>query len=138
MFHALSEVRWSGVVFAFVPYFVLGGLWFTVFFPNAYRRSLGRETEPQEKPRPIFVIGPAICSLVVTITTAVLLKALRIESYADGLQFGVWVGLGYLVANTVNIAINPNIPRPLFYGLISGGFHMVGILMVTAVLVAMR
>jgi hypothetical protein len=138
MFDALSNVRWVGVAAAFVPYFILGGLWFTVLFPKAYRASLGKEHAPQEKPAPLFIVGPAICSLFITITTAVLMKALHIESFGGGLQFGAVVGFGYLVANTVNIAINPNIPRPLFYGLISGGFHLTGILIVTTVLVAMR
>jgi Protein of unknown function (DUF1761) len=137
MFDALSNVRWLGVAAAFVPYFVLGGLWFTVLFPGPYWRSLGK-TAPTEKPAAIFIIGPALCSLAITITTAVLLRALHVDSYASGLQFGVMLGFGYLVANTVNIAINPNIPRPLFYGLISGGFHMTGLLIVTTILVAMR
>lgn len=136
MSEALSNVRWLGVAAAFVPYFLLGGLWFTVLFPKAYRASLGQEHAPQEKPAPIFIFGPAVCSLVITITTAVLMKALHIQSLGSSLQFGAVVGLGYLVANTVNIAINPNIPRPLFYGLISGGFHLTGILIVTTVLVA--
>ncbi len=138
MFEAFSNVRWLGVAAAFVPYFMLGGLWFTVLFPRAYQRSLGRENEPQAKPAPIFIIGPALCSLVITITTAVLMQALHVDTYLSAVQLGALVGGGYLVANTVNIAINPNIPRPLFYGLISGSFHMTGIMIVTAVLVAMR
>ncbi len=138
MIDALSNVRWLGVAAAFVPYFILGGLWFTVLFPKPYRRSLGKENTPAEKPAPIFIIGPAVCSLVITITTAVLMRALHVDSFTTGLQLGALVGFGYLVANTVNIAINPNIPRPLFYGLISGAFHMTGILIVSTVLVAMR
>ena len=138
MFDALSHLRWLAVLAAFVPYFILGGLWFTVLFPRAYRRSLGKENDPPQKPAPIFIIGPAACSLVITVTTAVLMQALHIDTHIGALLFGALIGVGYLAANTVNIAINPNIPRPLFYGLISGGFHLTGILMVTTVLVAMR
>ncbi len=138
MFDALSEVRWLGVVAAFVPYFLLGGLWFTVLFPKPYLVSLGKQTAPAEKPAPLFIVGPAICSLVITVTTAVLLRALHIDSFGGAAQFGAVVGLGYLVANTVTIAINPNIPRPLYYAFISGGFHLTGILIVTSILVAMR
>jgi hypothetical protein len=138
MFDALSHVRWLGVAAAFVPYFMLGGLWFTVFFAGPYRRSLGKEGAAAEKPAPIFIIGPAICSLVITVTSAVLMRALSIDTYGAALQFAALIGLGYLVANTVNIAINPNIPRPLFYGLISGGFHLTGIVIVTTILVALR
>ena len=138
MVEAPFRVRGLAVAAAFVPYFILGGLWFTVFFPKPYWVSLGKESAPREKPASIFIIGPAICSLLITVTTAVLMHALHVESFGGGLQFGAVVGIGYLVANTVNIAINPNIPRPLLYGVVSGGFHMVGILIVTTVLVAMR
>jgi hypothetical protein len=67
-----------------------------------------------------------------------LINGLLIESYVNALLFGLIVGIGYLVANTVNIAINPNIPRPLLYGAISGAYHLVGIVIVSLILVFMR
>lgn len=48
------------------------------------------------------------------------------------------IGIGYLFANTVNIAINPNIPKPIRYGIISETFHLVGISIVSVVLFAMK
>lgn len=134
----ISDLHWFGVLLAFVPYFLLGALWFTVLFKKPYALSLGRENEPQQNPAPIFIVGPAICTLIITLASALLLNALHIESYANALVFAVIVGVGYLVANTINIAINPNIPRPLLYGAISGAYHLVGILMVSLILVAMR
>lgn len=65
------------------------------------------------------------------------MNALHIESYTNALLFALIVGLGYLVANTVNIAINPNIPRPPLYGAISGAYHLVGVVIVSVILVAM-
>jgi hypothetical protein len=50
--------------------------------------------------------------------------------------FALVVGIGYLVANTVIIAINPNVPRPLFYSLISGGYHLIGIVVTALIVVA--
>ena len=47
-----------------------------------------------------------------------------------------WISV--LVANTSNIAINPNRPNPLHYGIISGLYHLVGILLVCIILVAMK
>ena len=45
---------------------------------------------------------------IVTIaTTAFLLRALAITTYTDALALGMIVGIGYLAAMTVNIAINP-------------------------------
>lgn len=138
MVNLITHINWIGVVLAFLAYFTLGALWFTLFFAKPYKISLGRENEKPEKPALIFIVGPAICSLVITITTAILMHALNIQTYASAFEFGVVVGLGYLVSNTVNIAINPNIPRPLFYGTISGAYHLAGIFIVSMILVAMR
>lgn len=138
MFNVLTDIAWVPVLLAFVAYFVLGALWFTLLFPTQYKLSLGRENDAQQKLAPIFIVGPALCSLVITVASAVLLSALRIDSYENALLFAVLIGFGYLFANTVNIAINPNIPRPILYGLISGSYHFVGMLMVSLILVAMK
>ncbi|WP_221392965.1 DUF1761 domain-containing protein [Dyadobacter sp. NIV53] len=138
MFNVLADISWLSVVIAFVPYFLLGALWFTVLFSRPYKISLGIENEPAQKPAAIFIIGPALCCLVITFASAILVYALKIDSYENALMFALMVGLGYLVANTVNIAINPNIPRPLLYGLISGVYHLAGILIVSMILVAMK
>ena len=137
MMQAISSLNWFGVLLAFVPYFLLGALWFTVLFKKQYAISLGRENEQQQNLAPIFIVGPALCTLVITLTSALLLNALAINSYQGALLFALLVGIGYLVANTVNIAINPNIPRPLLYGAISGAYHLVGIVIVSLMLVFM-
>ena len=138
MIHSISEIKWLGVLAAFVPYFMLGALWFTSLFKKQYLISLGKENESEQKPASIFIIGPAICSLVITITTSILMYALKIDSYQSAIALALIVGVGYLVANTVNIAINPNIPKPIFYGIISGSYHLVGIFIVCIVLFAMK
>ena len=137
MIQAILSLNWFGVLLAYVPYFLLGALWFTVLFKKQYAISLGRENEQQQNLAPIFIVGPALCMLVITLTSALLVNALAINSYQDALLFGLIVGVGYLVANTVNIAINPNIPRPLLYGAISGAYHLVGIVIVSLMLVFM-
>lgn len=137
MFSQLANLNWISVLLAFVVYFILGALWFTLFFSKKYKVSLGRENETLPN-KPIFIVGPALCTLVITITSAVLIYALNIQSFYGALEFSLLVGLGYLVANTINIAINPNIPRPIHYGIISGTYHLVGILIVSTIMVAMK
>jgi hypothetical protein len=138
MLNILASINWLSVLAAFVAYFLLGPLWYLGLFAKPYRAALGKENEPAAPPAPIFIIGPAVCSLVITVTCAVLLYVLHIDSYDGALGFALLVGLGYLFANTVNVAINPNIPRPLFYGLITGSFHLVGMVLVNIILVAMK
>ena len=109
-----------------------------MFFKKQYAISLGKENSMPSKPAPIFIIGPAICSLVITITTAILMSVLQVTTYGQAVELAALVGLGYLVSNTINIAINPNMPRPIHYGLISGGYHLTGILIVCIILVIMK
>lgn len=137
MIGQLANVHWLGVLVAFVAYFMLGALWFTLFFSKQYKISLGRDNETLPN-KPIFIVGPALCSLVITIASAVLLNALHIQSMSGAVEFSLLIGIGYLVANTVNIAINPNIPKPILYGIISGTYHLLGILIVSTILVAMQ
>lgn len=137
MISQLANLNWISVLIAFVVYFLLGALWFTLFFSKPYKISLGRDNETLPN-KPIFIVGPALCSLVITIATAVLMYALNIQSFSAAMEFSLLVGVGYLVANTVNIAINPNIPRPILYGVISGTYHLLGILMVSVILVTMK
>ncbi len=138
MIDAWKDVSVLAVAVAAFASFVLGGLWFTVFFPKPYKLALGKENAPNEKPAPIFIVGPFLCGVVTTATSALLLRSLNITSYDGALLFGAVVGFGYLVANTVNVAINPNIPRPLVYGLVSGSYFFVANLVVSVILVAMQ
>ena len=138
MFNVLTNINWIGVLLAFVAYSMLGALWFTLFFSKQYKVSLGKENDHQKNNAPIFFVGPALCCLVITIASAILIYALNVESLDDALLFAVIVGVGYLFANTVNIGINPNIPKPLLYGFISGTYHLGGILIVSIILVAMK
>lgn len=138
MINQLANLNWISVLIAFVAYFMLGALWFTLFFKKQYAISLGKENSMPAKPAPIFIVGPAICSLVITIATAILIYAQNITSISNAIEFAFVVGIGFLVANTINIAINPNIPRPIHYGIISGGYHLTGILIVSLILVAMK
>lgn len=132
-----AHLNWISVLLAFIAYFILGALWFTLFFSKQYKISLGRENETLPN-KPIFIIGPAICSLVITIASAILIYALNISSLGDALVFALLAGSGYLVANTINIAINPNMPHPIHYGIISGAYHLTGIILVSIIVVAMK
>jgi hypothetical protein len=137
MFDVLGDLNWLGILAGFFAFTLLGGAWFAGLFPAAYNRSLGRDPKAKPDPTPLFFAGPPLTALVITITTAILMTALKIGTYGDALLLGLITGVGYLTANTVNIAINPNFPRPLLYAAISGGYNVVGSLIVSALLIAL-
>jgi hypothetical protein len=138
MFNVLSDINWLSVLLAFIAYFLLGALWYMVLFPQPYKVSLGKAHETLNNQSALFVVGPGICVLITVLATAMLFYMLHITTYGDALGLAALVGLGYLVANTTNIAINPNIPRPLLYSAITSAYHVVGITLTCLILAALR
>ncbi|SER01918.1 Protein of unknown function [Lentzea xinjiangensis] len=133
---ALGSVNWIAVLLALLVCTVLGGVWFAGLFAGPYARALGRDSVPKPERPALFFGGPAVANLVIATTTATLIGALRIEAAGDAVVFALVVGIGYLAANTVVIAINPNMPRPLSYSLISGAYHLVGTVATALIVVA--
>ncbi|AMY68882.1 DUF1761 domain-containing protein [Frigidibacter mobilis] len=129
-----SDISWIGIIAATVASFMLGGLWFTVLLGRAYSAALGRAHDPGARPAPLMIAGPAAWSLVTAFATAVLMASLGIETLSGALGLGLFVGIGYLAATTVNTGINPNIPNPLLYGAVSGGYHLAAGLVIALVL----
>ena len=121
MFNVLTEINWLAVIVAVIPFAVLGGLYFTAVIPKQYAAAVGTPG----KHGALFIAGPLVVSIVVVITSAVLLKALDVTAIGDGVAFGLIVGVGYLVAQTFQIAINPAFARPLYYGLVNAPYFVV-------------
>ncbi|MEQ1505819.1 MAG: DUF1761 domain-containing protein [Myxococcota bacterium] len=138
MSHAIADVHWLAVAIATVATTAFGAVWFLVVVPRYYALALGREGAPMPKPSALTNFGPMVCTLWITVTSAILLSALEVQGLGAGLAFGAVVGLGYLVPMTFIIAINPNFPRPLLYGLVNGPFFLLGSLMTSAILVLVR
>lgn len=133
----LSQVPWLGVLAGSLAFAALGALWFAVLFAKPYAAALGRTDLAQQKPGPIFIVGPLLCGVVITITNALLMQALELSSYGAALEFGAVTGTGYLVAMTVNISINPNFPRPLSYSAVNAPYFLLGNILNCIILTAM-
>ncbi len=136
MIKNLSKINWLAVLLSLVFYSFFGWLWFTVLFPNQYANTLDKFGMLTAKPDPIYFYGPALTILPTIITTALLMVVLNINTRKAAIELALVIGLGFLVANTFNIAINPNIPHPMAYGLLVGGFQLIGILVSCVILQA--
>lgn len=138
MFDLSFSINWLAVLLASVALQGLGAAWFMALFSRPYAAALGRTDLAGQKPEPLFIAGPLVCGVVLTLTNAVLLRSFHVTSVGSALVFGAVTGVGYLASTTVNVAINPNIPRPLFYGLVNGPFFVVGNLISCSILAAMQ
>ncbi|KAA0940408.1 DUF1761 domain-containing protein [Streptomyces apricus] len=138
MFSVLDDINWPALAIAAVASFLIAGVWFAVVIAKPYAVALGREGAPAPSPTPVTVAGPLLCTLATVLTSAVLVEALDITGTGDAVAFGLIVGVGYLGAMTFQIAINPNFPRPLYYGLLNAPYFVLTSVLTSVILVAMR
>ena len=138
MFDVLSDISWLSVLVAALAALVIAAVYFPVLIAKPYAVALGREGQPAPEGSPARNVGPVVCLVVTTITNAVLIEALDVTGAADALVFGLIVGVGYLTTMTFQIALNPNFPRPLLYGVINAPFFAITSVIGSLILVGMR
>ncbi|CAL9462335.1 DUF1761 domain-containing protein [Streptomyces sp. enrichment culture] len=138
MFSVLADINWLAVLIAAVASFLIAGAWFGAVIAKPYAVALGREGAPAPASTPVSTFGPLVCILVTLLTSAVLVEALDITGTGDAIVFGLLVGVGYLSAMTFQIAINPNFPRPLYYGVLNAPYFVITGVLSSVTLVLMR
>ena len=134
MVDAFAHLNWLAVIVAVIAYFVLGGIWFPLIVKRAYIRALGSEMRSGA----LSLVGPLCCITITTITCAILIRLLGVTSYAGAIVFGLLVGIGYLTPMTVNIALNPLFPKPFLYSAVNAPYFIMGSVLVSLILVAMK
>ncbi|TCM07433.1 uncharacterized protein DUF1761 [Sphingomonas sp. PP-CC-3G-468] len=134
---AIFNVNWLAVLAASVANFLLGAVWFVGLIAKYYPIALGIADQPPQKPGPLLLIGPFVCSFITIAASAILLHALHISDYGSALAVGTLVGVGYLVPMTLTIAINPLFPRPFFYTLLNAPFFVCGSLLACTIILAL-
>jgi predicted transporter len=138
MFNVFGHLDWLAIALATLACTALGGLWFAALFPRQYALALGRDPAHKLPMTPLMAVGPMLCMGAVAVTCALLMEALHVTALGDALAFGAIVGIGFLVATMVNIAINPNFPRPLAYAALNAPYFLASGLVICSVLVAFR
>lgn len=133
---ALTEVSWLRILVATLAYYLLGAVWFSPAFGRLWDIALGFQRPDKWSPGPLYYAGPLVGCFVASIATAILVRAVGARSVADGLTLGAVVGLGYCAAVSCVNAITPNIPHPILYGAVTGGYHALGVSIVAVILTA--
>lgn len=90
------------------------GLGVVRFFSSSVpmRWFFGRADQPKTSMGALYTVGPSLCMPVTTIVIAVLMAAQRVSSVGGAIGLGALVGVGLPSATAMNMAINPNVPRP--------------------------
>lgn len=134
MIDILVELNWLAIGLATLASFILGALWFTPLFGKAYDNASGYQRKKGQTFTTIYYVGPFVGSLVMAIAMAILLTSLSPDDLTDAMMLSLVVGLGVAASASVVNAINPKIAHPLQYGVVTGGYHVVSLLVITAIL----
>ena len=134
----IGQLNWLAVIVGAAIYFVLGALWYAPpVFGHAWQRSIGWDpgaTPPQMRIAAYAI--PAAAYLVMAVAVGMLAAATGSDSLESGLVLGLVVGVGFALARTaVDATFTPNLPSPWVWFLITGLYHLVG-LVIVAVLVS--
>lgn len=135
MTHAFSDISWIATALAVVASVALGGVWFGAVVAKPYLAVLGRTASDELPSGAVRAVGPVVCIVVTVLTSAVLVAALDLTTAADAVVFGLVVGIGYQLAMTFQIALNPNFPHPIRYGLLNAPFFLASSLVSSLLLV---
>lgn len=135
MVQAILDINWVAVIIATLAYFILGGFWYwRPIFGKHYDDALGFERPDKWKWTYIYFTIPFLSCLLASIGISVLINALGLSSLTDTLLFGLVIGICFTIAVSLVNAVTPTIPKPEKYGLITGIYHTLGMI-ITALII---
>ncbi|MCA9318021.1 DUF1761 domain-containing protein [Candidatus Saccharibacteria bacterium] len=132
MFNTLNEINWLIILLATVVYFILGAIWFTPLFGKAYDIGTGVKRSSKQKWPAIYYYAPFLSSLAVTTAIGIVMNALNIENLANAVITGLLFGFS-LAAISFSNGVTPNMPRPVIFGLVVGGYHLISAIIVSTI-----
>lgn len=138
MLDSINDVNWLAVAVAALAYYLLGALWFTPLFGSQWDRAVDFDRKGSHRFPARYYVTPLVSCLAVATATAVIVEAMDVATPGDAAELGAVVGIGYAAAVSFSNAVAPNVPRPFLLGAITGGYHVVGVVLVAVLTIAMR
>jgi len=126
MTELLLSLNWIAVIIATIVYFILGGLWYSpLLFANAWMKQINKTEEDFDKPNPVIFLYSFILQLIATISLALFITAMAIDTALNGaiIGFGAGAGILYTLSGTTGIFSE----TPFKLHLINNGYHVVGL-----------
>lgn len=103
-------------------------------FGTAWDRSIGYDRKRGQGFSIAYYIVPLVSALAVATAVAVILHGLASASLGEAIVVGIVAGLGIAVAVSINNGLAPHTPHPFLFGAVTGGYHLVGIVIVSAII----
>lgn len=133
----MTKIKLIPVLVVAALYWILGGIWYSpLLFANKFVALIGWTPEQiaalQQAGETQSLILAFISSLVVSFILAHFLRYTKANNVADGLKTAFWLWLGFSVTTNLETVLFEKRALGLF--LINDSYHLVGFLMMGAIL----
>jgi hypothetical protein len=132
-----GAVNWLPVIVSAAIYFVLGALWYSpALFARPWQAAIGwDESRQQPQTNPLTYVTPGVLYLIAAIATAFIAAATGTDTLAEGITLGLITGIGYAVPMVgVEATFDPNKPQPMTWFAITAAYHLIGFVILGAVI----
>ena len=137
-FDALSDLNWLAVIVAALAYFAIGAVWYAPPVFGKVWSAAGGMAMPEAgtRPSPAIYLTPLVGSVLSAIALGMLAKATGTDTLEEGIALGLVVAIGFAVAiSFVTAQFESEKPKPLVWGAVIAGYHVLGNL-VAAIIIA--
>ena len=137
----LSQLNWVAVILGAILYFALGAVWYMPFSPTGrtWMKAIGFVEHPEgQRPGSAIYLAPLLGYVLVAVVSGMLARAVGVASLTDGLTLGfiLWLGFG-LPYWTLASIFNPHAKQPGTLILVQSAYHLIGMLILGALLGAL-
>ena len=137
-FDVLGDLNWLAVIVAAIAYFAIGAAWYAPPVFGKVWMTAGGMSMPEAgtRPSPAIYLTPLIGSVLSAIALGMLAKASDTDTFQEGIVLGLVVAVGFAISIAfVTAQFESEKPKPMVWGAVNGGYHMVGTLL-AAIIVA--
>lgn len=132
----LENVNWLAVAVTAIAIFLLGGMWYTALFGNAWKALHGFSDErikemQASRPPALFFTGMIVCYVVIVAALATVMSSLDVTGAGGGLTLAA---LAWLIVSGFRFTGWLADERPLAVFGINAGFDLVALLVAGAIL----
>lgn len=130
-------VNYVAVVAATFASMVLGTLWYSnVTFGKQWMELVGLTKKDVENGRTLPMLLMLVGALVASYTMAHFVSFTGAKTLADGARTGAWIGIGFVFTAALGESIFAHRPARLLA--INGGFQVVNLMLIGAILAVWR
>ncbi len=137
---SIAHLNAWAVLTAGLSYFVLGTVWYSVFFGKIWMREMervGARMQPPTKIDMFFrMLATLITNFIVVLALASLLMYVNAASFTLALDLSLLVAVGFIAAVMTTVYIWQNSSLKLYF--IDLGYPVIGTILATVILVLWR